>query len=113
MTPSPPPSLAPNGLKLIPNLTETDIFLMMVKCALLQQKGHAENILQIVNRALIGGKENWDEVPSIKSCFDELEAALQGNEFVASSAIAINDRTMALKNTTMHHFKCIHHHYRR
>lgn len=84
---------------------------MVKKCALLKQKEHAENILQIVKTALMGGKENWDEVPSIKSCFDELEAALQRNDFAASSAI--NDRTMALKNATMHHFECIHHHYRR
>jgi hypothetical protein len=71
----------------------------------IKAKENAENTLQITKAALVD-KETLNEVPSISSCFNELEAALQTNDFGAASAI--DDRTLALKNATMHHFERTH-----
>jgi hypothetical protein len=77
----------------------------------IKAKEHAENTLQIVKTALVDKKETLNEIPLISSCFNELEAALQTNDFAASSII--HDRTLTLKNATMHHFECTHYSRRR
>ena len=74
-------------------------------------KEHAESTLQIVKTAFVDKKETLNEVPSISSCFHELEAALRTNDFATSSAS--HDRTLALENATMHHFECTHYNHHR
>src|SRR3954454_7444586 len=71
----------------------------------IKAKERAENTLRIVKTAFVD-KETLSEVPSISSCFDELEAALRTTDFAASSVI--RDRTLALENATMRYFECTH-----
>jgi hypothetical protein len=83
----------------------------MKKRASLKQKNVLRTRYTLSRQLLWDKKETLNEVPSISSCFDELEAALRTNDFSASSAI--HDRTLALENATMHHFECTHYNHHR
>jgi molecular chaperone DnaK (HSP70) len=77
----------------------------------IKAKEHAENTLQIVKTALIDKKETLNKIPLISSYFNELEAALQTNDFAAS--LTIHNRTLILKNAIIYHFECTYYSYRR
>jgi hypothetical protein len=77
----------------------------------IKAKEYTENTLHIIKLAFINKKETLNEVPLISSCFDELKVTLRTNDFLTSSAI--HDRTLALKNATMHYFECTHYNHHR
>jgi molecular chaperone DnaK (HSP70) len=80
----------------------------------IQAREQGEDILRSVKTAFSSAKINWTTVPSIDCGIKELQAALETNEFANYSSI--NDRALALKDTTMDYFEGTHyrhHQYRR